>query len=339
MHRLSIAFALPALLLVSVICAAQNTNTSYGYEACPNITTGSGNSCYGYLAGYNTTTGGDVLSGANNSNVFVGWEAGYSNTTKSSGTYVGAYAGFSSTAANNTFVGNQAGEGNSTGGSNTFTGAFAGQYNNGSNNVFVGYAAGENNGTGSTDIYIGNQGSGSESNTTRIGSSQTAAYIAGIYGKTSSSGIAVYINSNGQLGTQTSSLRFKEQVRDMGDSSDALMKLRPVTFFYKPEYDDGQRTLQYGLIAEEVAKVYPDLVAYDQDGQPYAVRYQYLTTMLLNEVQKQHRQAEAQAAQIAAQQQEIESLKQRLQVQHAALQQRLSQLEALAPVEVATTEK
>ena len=103
----------------------------------------------------------------------------------------------------------------------------------------------------------------------------------------------------------TSSLRFKEQVRDMGDSTNALMKLRPVTFLYKPEYENGERTLQYGLIAEEVAKVYPELVAYDNDGQPYTVRYQYLSTMLLNEVQKQYRRAEAEPKVIKAQQQKI----------------------------------
>ena len=80
------------------------------------------------------------------------------------------------------------------------------------------------------------------------------------------------------------------------------MKLRPVTFLYKPEYSNGERTLQYGLIAEEVAKVYPELVAYDNDRQPYSVRYQYLSTMLLNEVQKQYRRAETEAEQVAAQQ-------------------------------------
>ena len=91
------------------------------------------------------------------------------------------------------------------------------------------------------------------------------------------------------------------------------MKLRPVTFFYKPEYDNGQHTLQYGLIAEEVAKVYPELVAYDKDGQPYTVRYQYIATMLLNEVQKQYHRAEAQAEVIKAQQQKIDGLEQQLQ--------------------------
>src|SRR5215469_14365538 len=98
----------------------------------------------------------------------------------------------------------------------------------------------------------------------------------------------------------------------MEDSSSALMRLRPVTFLYKPEYDEGQRTLQYGLIAEEVAEVNPVLVAYEPDGKPYTVKYQYLTTMLLNEVQKQYRRAEAEAEVITSQEQKIEELEERL---------------------------
>jgi hypothetical protein len=124
-------------------------------------------------------------------------------------------------------------------------------------------------------------------------------------------------------------MRFKEQINDMGDSTSALMKLRPVTFLYKPEYDKGERTLQYGLLAEEVAQVYPELVAYDKDGQPYTVRYQYLASMLLNEVQKQYRRAQDAAAVIQAQQKEIESLKGQLQMQNADLQERMSRLEKL----------
>jgi hypothetical protein len=156
----------------------------------------------------------------------------------------------------------------------------------------------------------------------------------------------VYINSNGQLGTLTSSLRFKEQVNDMADSTNALMKLLPVTFFYKPEYEKGPRTLQYGLIAEEVAKVYPELVAYDKDGQPYTVRYQYLSTMLLNEFQKQYRRTEEQTKAVAwqqekieSQQREIESLKQQLQLQNAAMQDRLSRLEGLVRAQITIAEK
>jgi hypothetical protein len=98
----------------------------------------------------------------------------------------------------------------------------------------------------------------------------------------------------------------------MGDSTDALIKLRPVTFLYKPEYANGEPTVQYGLIAEEVAKVYPELVAYDKDGQPYSVRYQYLSAMLLNEVQRQYHRAEAETEINKTQEQRIEQLEKRL---------------------------
>ncbi len=172
-----------------------------------------------------------------------------------------------------------------------------------------------NNTTGGRNSYIGNQGpgSGTVSNATRIGSSeQTAAYIAGICNATVPSGIPVFINSSGQPRTQASSVRFTEQVRELGDSTSRLMNLHPVSFIYRPEDDEGERTLQYGLIAEEVAKAYPELVAYDKDGKPYSVRYQYLNVMLLNELQKQHHCVEAEASIITTQKQKIDELEQRL---------------------------
>jgi hypothetical protein len=290
-------------------------------------TTGAANVFVGQAVGYSNTTG--------YGNTFAGTDAGYFNDSGFENTFLGDNAGADNiSGGDNVAVGALAGLGNTTGGGNTFVGLDAGRGNTTGNfNTFYGFSAGVNNKTGNNNIYLGNlgPGSGTESSTIRIGGDvgfgygpQTAAYIAGIYGSTSSSGIPVYINSNGQLGTQTSSLRFKEQVRDMGDSTSALMKLRPVTFLYKPEYDKGKRTLQYGLIAEEVAKVYPDLVAYDNDGQPYSVRYQYITTMLLNEVQKQYHRAEAEAIVITAQEQRIDEL-----------EQRLSRLESLVPQTVA----
>ncbi|MGA2372771.1 MAG: tail fiber domain-containing protein [Candidatus Korobacteraceae bacterium] len=322
-------------------------------------TTGSYNTFAGFGAGYQNTTGAQNAffgneAGASNAtaccNLFSGYQAGYNNTLGTGNTFNGYQAGYSNTGDNlglgdgssNSFYGYQAGYRNTTGQYNTFLGLGAGYSNTGSNNIFLGAGAGDNNTTGFADVYVANFGpsSGTESNTIRIGTpgtdngTQHAAYIAGIYDVNSPSSIPVYINSNGQLGTVVSSRRFKEQVTDMGDSTSALMKLRPVTFLYKPEYANGDRTLQYGLIAEEVAQVYPELVAYDNDGQPYTVRYQYITTMLLNEVQKQYRRAEHQSeivatqqAQIKAQQQEIESLKQQLQMQNAAVQERLSRLE------------
>ena len=147
----------------------------------------------------------------------------------------------------------------------------------------------------SNNIYIGNAGVAGESNTIRIGidRNQTAAFIAGISGKTSASGVAVFVNSAGQLGTSTSSRRFKHEIADMGAESDLLMKLRPVAFYYKPELDETQ-TRQYGLVAEEVAQVAPQLVVYDKDGAPQTVRYHFVNAMLLNEVQKQQRLLEEQ---------------------------------------------
>ena len=277
---------------------AGSSNTTGGYNtftggtAGGSNTVGNGNTLTGWAAGFGNTSG--IY------NTFAGFKAGYFNTTGSDNVFTGLAAGYANTTgSDNTFTGDSAGYMNTTGGNNTFTGAGAGSQNtSGNNNIFMGYNAGVRSATGSNDIYMGNFGSssGDESNAIRIGDPtvHAVAYMAGIYGSTASGGVPVYVNSNGQLGTSGSALRFKEQVRDMGDSTNALMKLRPVTFFYKPEYG-GERTMQYGLIAEEVAKVYPELVAYDKDGQPYSVRYQYLTTMLLNEAQKQYRRAEEEA--------------------------------------------
>ena len=239
----------------------------------------------GINAGYSNVSAGG--------NAFFGNVAGYKNTDGEYNTFIGAGSGtYNVSGEANTFVGKETGH-YSTGNENTFIGAYGGASNtSGFRNTFVGSAAGVYNSTGNFNVYLDNTGpnSGTESNTIRIGDPRAhfAAYMAGIYGSIVSSGVLVYVNSDGQLGTSSSSLRFKEQVRNMGDSTNALMKLRPVTFFYKPEYS-GERTMQYGLIAEDVAKVYPELVAYDKEGQPYSVRYQYLTAMLLNELQKQYR--------------------------------------------------
>ncbi|HLK60001.1 MAG TPA: tail fiber domain-containing protein, partial [Chthonomonadaceae bacterium] len=146
---------------------------------------------------------------------------------------------------------------------------------------------------------------------------QTATFIAGIDGATSLNGLTVFINANGQLGTRKSSRRFKKDIHDMGSASDRLMQLRPVTYRYKQAAEDGSYPLQYGLIAEEVAKVYPDLVQYDKAGKPLAIYDHLLAPMLLNELQKQHRQNQAQKTQIAAQQKEMAALKATLHKQSA----------------------
>jgi hypothetical protein len=302
-------------------------NTFTGFEAGHN-NTASYSVVVGYQAGYNDTFG---------ANTFTGYQAGYNNIDGGVNVFSGILAGYYNTSgAQNTFIGASAGGSNSVGSANTIVGYQAGQLSgSGGGNIMLGATTGNQSTGGNNNIYIGSPGpGGSESSVIRIGGDtgyglQTEAFIIGIYGSTSSGGIPVYINSNGRLGTATSSLRFKERVRDMGESTDALMKLRPVTYLYKPEYADGERTLQYGLIAEEVAQVYPELVAYDNEGQPYAVRYQYLSTMLLNEVQRQFRRSEVQSKVIETQQREIESLKQQLQLQNATLQERVSRLEKL----------
>jgi len=121
---------------------------------------------------------------------------------------------------------------------------------------------------------------------------QSSLFAAGVRGVTTANNnaIPVVIDSSGQLGTVNSSRRFKEDIREMGDASRGLMRLRPVTFRYRKPFADGSEPIQYGLIAEEVAEVYPDLVAHSADGQIETVKYQVLDAMLLNEVQRQQKQ-------------------------------------------------
>jgi hypothetical protein len=276
-------------------------NTAVGAEACAANTSGSSNTGIGSFALGSTTTG--LV------NTAVGSGAMPSNTTGDANSAFGVNAlDLNTTGSNNTAIGVLALFGNSTGSNNTALGASALINTTGSGNIAIGKGAGNNISSGGNNIDIGNNPPGNESDTIRIGNTQTKAFLAGVNGATSASGVAVYVNSSGQLGTVTSSLRFKEDVEDMGESTRDLMKLRPVTFHYKAPYDDGSKLLQYGLIAEEVAKVYPDLVQYDAQGKPFTVRYQALNTMLLNELQKQHATVEEQKAQLAAQEARIQRL-------------------------------
>jgi hypothetical protein len=160
------------------------------------------------------------------------------------------------------------------------------------------------------NICIGNGGALSDSNTTRIGSGQTRVFIDGIRGKTTKAdGVDVIIDSSGQLGTVISSARFKDDVEDMDEASDGLLKLRPVTFRYKGQ--EGERR-QFGLIAEEVEKVLPDLVVRDASGRPETVLYREIPTMLLNEVQKQHRTIEQQRRLIQALEERLASMERQI---------------------------
>ncbi len=306
-------------------------NTTVGDYSFAKNTTGHNSAAFGYAALYSNTTGiqneafGDAALAYNttgNGNAAFGTGALYKNTTGGSSSQTGGNSAFgnfalytSTTAGGNSAFGYSALTAATTGNNNVAVGdAALAKLTTGSNNIGVGVGAGGNlSGAESNDIYIGNSGEAGESNTIRIGyiKTVTAAAIAGIWGATSASGIDVLVNASGLLGTQTSSRRFKHQITDMGEESDVLMKLRPVSFYYKPELDQTQ-TRQYGLVAEEVAQVAPQLVVFDKDGAPQTVRYHFVNAMLLNEVQKQRRLVEEQSSTIARQQEEIQDLAARL---------------------------
>ena len=177
----------------------------------------------------------------------------------------------------------------------------------------MGFLAGSNPTTGSNNIDIDAPGVAAEANTIRIGKSgtQKKTFIAGIHGVTVASGVGVIISTNGQLGTVVSSARFKEAVKPMDKASEAILELKRVTFRYKEELDPD-KIPQFGLIAEEVQKVDPDLVVNDEDGRVSTVRYEAVNAMLLNEFLKEHRRIEEQRsefeAKFAQQQKQIETL-------------------------------
>ena len=194
----------------------------------------------------------------------------------------------------------------STAGSNTAVGRGAlGALTSGGGNTVIGSSAGSLLTTGTNNIYLDNGGPGAESLTIRIGDTQNRAFVAGIRGRTTANAdaISVVIDSAGQLGTISSSRRFKEDIHDMGGASERLLRLRPVTFRYTQPFAGGTKPIQYGLIAEEVAEVFPELVARGADGRIETVQYQNLDALLLNELQKLSREVQALKAEIARLQQ------------------------------------
>jgi hypothetical protein len=254
-----------------------DTNTAIGVQALPANTTGNSNIALGFAALLENTTGGG--------NVALGGVALEQNITGLS----------------NTAVGNFALEQNVSGGNNVALGIFSLFQTTGSNNIGIGFNGGGNLKIGSDNIYLGTQGGPSkESKTIRIGAGKVhnRTYVAGIRGVTVADGVAVVIGADGQLGTLTSSARYKEAIEPMNTSSEAILSLKPVSFRYKHELDP-QGIPQFGLVAEEVAKVDPDLVARDEEGKPYTVRYEAVNAMLLNEFLKEHRKVEDQSGEIA----------------------------------------
>jgi len=280
---------------IGVAALASNTasdNTATGFEALNNNTTGTQNSAHGANALEFNTTGGN--------NTATGFDALFNNTKGNLNTATG-----SGTLADNTSGSNNTGNGanalvfNTTGSRNTADGDAALEFNTaGNNNVALGYLAGQNLTTGSNNIDIGANvpGVAKEANTIRIGKqgTQKTTFVAGIFG-TAVTGSTVVVNSTGKLGVATSSARFKETIKPMDKASEAILGLQPVTFRYKQELDPD-RIPQFGLVAEEVEKVNPDLVIRGEDGKVMTVRYEAVNAMLLNEFLKEHRQVEEQKA-------------------------------------------
>ena len=341
-----------------------NQNTAEGEDALLNVLAGGDNTAIGFRALYyntagvaNTANGFDALYNNTTAlyNTAAGYAALYGNTTGSSNTASGSNSLYSNTTgAHNTATGDSALYSNTTGLNNTANGLKA-LYSNttGANNVALGFNAGQNLTTGSNNIDIGNDGIAGESNTIRIGTlgTQTATYIAGIMGRTAPMGTPVFVNANGKLGTTPSSARFKDQIKPMDKASEAVLALKPVTFHYKKELDP-QGIPQFGLLAEEVEKVNPDLVTRDAEGKVYTVRYEAVNAMLLNEFLKQHRafleehrkveeqgrEAQEQQATIAElkstvarQQKEMETVVARLKEQDSKIQNVSAQVEMCKP--------
>ena len=293
----------------TLLASTGDQNTATGAGALLSNTTGNFNTANGALALFSDTTGFQ--------NTAIGGQALSNNIAGGLNTAVGFRALLNNLAFDNTAVGDDALSSNTMGGDNTAVGAgalasnqtgnintavgFQALLNNtGTDNIALGYKAGQNLTTGLYNIDIGNDGLAAESGIIRIGDSnfQTATYIAGISGQTASGGIAVYVNTDGKLGTATSSARFKDEIQPMDKASETILALKPVTFRYKKEID-SKGIPQFGLVAEEVEKVNPDLVARDRDGKPYSVRYDAVNAMLLNEFLKEYRKVEEQEAAIS----------------------------------------
>jgi endosialidase-like protein len=270
------------------------SNTAIGFEALFSNTYGLGNTAVGDSALANNTSGTD--------NTALGEEALDSNTNGFGNVAIGSFALLLSTANQNTAIGFGALQSNTIGSNNTANGETA-LHNNttGDANIALGYQAGYNLTTGSNNIDIGNTGLASDSKKIRIGKTgmQTATFIAGISGAPVPTGVPVIVDTNGHLGTIISSARYKEAIQPMDEASEGILALKPVTFRYKQELDP-EGIPQFGLVAEEVEKVNPALVAHDDKGKPYTVRYEAVNAMLLNEFLKARRQIDMQQKQIEA---------------------------------------
>ncbi|HKI85236.1 MAG TPA: tail fiber domain-containing protein, partial [Thermoanaerobaculia bacterium] len=306
-------------------------NLALGRQALANNTAGSNNTALGRAAllfnteGYSNTAVGYLAMEKNTSgyrSTAVGHGALSQNTTGIENTAVGfAALGANSTGHYNTAVGKNAMIENISGTFETALGWGALAYNTtGIHNIAIGDRAGQDiSSSSSNNILIGNTGKVGDSGTIKIGTegNQTTAFIAGIHGVTTGeTGSTVVVDGYGQLGTVSSSRRVKQDIDDMGEATDGLYALRPVTFRYRKRVEKARAegkdpsTLphEYGLIAEEVAKIFPDLVVRDKQGRPQTVLYRFLAPMLLNELQKQHWTVIGQAKELAQEKAKVAGL-------------------------------
>src|SRR5712675_1667056 len=274
-----------------------SNNTASGASALSSNTIGANNTASGFQALYNNTTGSN--------NTAVGYQVLVNSTTGSGNAAHGNFALYLSTTGTGiSAFGNYAMQRNSTGKYNTA----------------VGWHAGQNLTTGNDNVDIANSGVAAESQTMRLGkqgvvgvmgSGVMRTFIAGVSGVTTGlAGAELVIDANGQLGTISSSRRYKQDIEPMASASERLLKLRPVKFRYKQPDAEGEKPIQYGLIAEEVAEVFPELVIRDKDGQPKTVAYHLLPAILLNELQKEHRLNQQHSEKLAVQASELAELRQ-----------------------------
>jgi hypothetical protein len=288
-----------------------DNNTGVGVEALENNTSSSdANTAIGYRALKNNTNCCNTAIGnrallkntTGSSNIAIGFDALVNNTIGYDNTATGSSAlGINGIGIENTANGAAALSDNTTGNDNTAIGNRALEFNTtGNNNIAIGASAGKNLTTGDNNIDIGGPAMAGESNTIRIGSPQgvqTATFVEGISG-TAVTGTPVVVSGNGQLGVAASSERFKQNIQPMARSSEALLGLQPVTFHYKKQLDP-KGIPQFGLVAEDVEKVNPDLIVRDKEGKPYSVRYEAVNAMLLNEFLKEHQTVQQLKKQIA----------------------------------------
>ena len=312
-------------------------NVAIGFQPMAGNTTGIFNEAIGENAlianttgGYNVAIGEEALQAhqAPFDNVAIGSGAMSLGTQGEYNVAIGATAMAFGNGNENVAVGD--GAMNVANGSfNVALGQSAGLKFAGNSNIAIGQFAGQNVTNGSNNIEIANQGAKKDSAVIRLGDTakQRQTFIAGISGVTVASGVGVVIGTNGQLGTITSSARYKEAIKPMAKSSEAILSLEPVTFRYKKELDPAAIP-QFGLVAEDVAKIDPELVVRDEEGQPCTVRYEAVNAMLLNEFLKEHRKVETQSEEIGSQRNQIREQQGEIGELRAAMSEMKAALEA-----------